>query len=368
MRGKPLIASGNALIAARHLAGETHLLQRSRAFPRGAGALGFGVSYENNALRAVNIFILRDGEQHGPYSEEDARGLIATNTLKPDDLAWYEGLDEWKPLSDVLSRPGEKARTNTPRIRLAATKLLAAFGVLVGVACALVLNHYVAENASLVGKNAELSNAISALTSENRSLKTQSDNLQLSISERSEDNSKLRGQFDSSHDAQEKLEGENTQLKAQIDRLQQMLAINNQSLKEQKAAADKFFHESLAAAGKQAEKDYNESKKRLEELERRSAALARELSSPQAAGNSRNKAFAQNRQGRWIKSKSADGERIVLDDGSVWQVSSFSHYDTVLWLEQDAVTVMEGNDPLYPYKMINADSNEVADVKPISRR
>ena len=50
----------------------------------------------------MNIYITRNGEQHGPYPEATARQLLAEGQLLPADLAWHEGADGWKPLSEVL--------------------------------------------------------------------------------------------------------------------------------------------------------------------------------------------------------------------------------------------------------------------------
>ena len=46
----------------------------------------------------MEIFIHRDGEQYGPYSEDDVRSHLADGALLASDLAWHEGAVEWKPL------------------------------------------------------------------------------------------------------------------------------------------------------------------------------------------------------------------------------------------------------------------------------
>jgi len=51
----------------------------------------------------MDIFISRDGQQYGPYSPTDCRSHFASGQLLQDDLAWHEGLNEWKSLSLVLS-------------------------------------------------------------------------------------------------------------------------------------------------------------------------------------------------------------------------------------------------------------------------
>lgn len=49
------------------------------------------------------ITINRDGENHGPYTPEEIRDLLANGTLKEDDLAHEEGTDGWVPLRDLTS-------------------------------------------------------------------------------------------------------------------------------------------------------------------------------------------------------------------------------------------------------------------------
>lgn len=47
----------------------------------------------------MEIWIGRDGERHGPYKEDDVRQWLRSGQLSPADLAWYEGLADWQPLS-----------------------------------------------------------------------------------------------------------------------------------------------------------------------------------------------------------------------------------------------------------------------------
>ncbi len=51
----------------------------------------------------MEIWIGRDGERHGPYKEDDVREWLRNGKVSPADLAWYEGLADWQPLS-VLFR------------------------------------------------------------------------------------------------------------------------------------------------------------------------------------------------------------------------------------------------------------------------
>ncbi|MGH8158865.1 MAG: RDD family protein [Rhodanobacter sp.] len=47
----------------------------------------------------MEIWIGRDGERHGPYKEDDIRQWLRSGQVSRDDLAWYEGLADWQPLS-----------------------------------------------------------------------------------------------------------------------------------------------------------------------------------------------------------------------------------------------------------------------------
>ena len=49
----------------------------------------------------MQITINRGGENHGPYSLEQARELLGNGTLQETDLAHYEGAADWLPLKDV---------------------------------------------------------------------------------------------------------------------------------------------------------------------------------------------------------------------------------------------------------------------------
>ena len=43
----------------------------------------------------MQITINRAGDNHGPYSLEQARELLANGTLQETDLAHYEGAADW---------------------------------------------------------------------------------------------------------------------------------------------------------------------------------------------------------------------------------------------------------------------------------
>ncbi len=58
-----------------------------------------------------------------------------------------------------------------------------------------------------------------------------------------------------------------------------------------------------------------------------------------------------------------DGNLIKLNDGSLWQVSPYDTADSGVWTSATEITVIDGNDPNYPYKLVNTDDNEKVNAK-----
>jgi hypothetical protein len=50
----------------------------------------------------VNIYILQNGQQAGPYTDDELREYLAAGQVQGTDLAWREGLAEWVPLASIL--------------------------------------------------------------------------------------------------------------------------------------------------------------------------------------------------------------------------------------------------------------------------
>jgi hypothetical protein len=50
----------------------------------------------------LNWHFLRNGQQAGPVSEEELRGLLAQGRLSLHDLVWREGMAGWTPASEAL--------------------------------------------------------------------------------------------------------------------------------------------------------------------------------------------------------------------------------------------------------------------------
>jgi len=69
----------------------------------------------------------------------------------------------------------------------------------------------------------------------------------------------------------------------------------------------------------------------------------------------------------WVSKNIDSGRFIKLEDGSLWQISPIDRINTMLWLVVDEITVVESNNPLYPFKLINTDNGDTAEAKLVSQ-
>lgn len=69
----------------------------------------------------------------------------------------------------------------------------------------------------------------------------------------------------------------------------------------------------------------------------------------------------------WITEVMAGGEVIKLQDGSLWQVAPMDRIDSSLWLPTTNITVIQGDDPSYPYKLINTEDSETVEARLLSQ-
>jgi hypothetical protein len=53
----------------------------------------------------------KNGQQHGPVSETELRSMVQDGSVAPTDLAWYKGMDGWKPVGEI---PEFKAQAQAP--------------------------------------------------------------------------------------------------------------------------------------------------------------------------------------------------------------------------------------------------------------
>jgi hypothetical protein len=57
----------------------------------------------------MDIFILSDGKEIGPFGEETARTLLKQGSVDATDLAWRTGMVDWAPLGEMLPVGNESA-------------------------------------------------------------------------------------------------------------------------------------------------------------------------------------------------------------------------------------------------------------------
>jgi len=50
----------------------------------------------------MQIYISRNNQRFGPYSEGEINRQISTGVVSHSDLAWHEGLPEWRPLGSIF--------------------------------------------------------------------------------------------------------------------------------------------------------------------------------------------------------------------------------------------------------------------------
>ena len=67
--------------------------------------------------------------------------------------------------------------------------------------------------------------------------------------------------------------------------------------------------------------------------------------------------------GHWVSQVMDRGRVVKLEDGSLWEVAPLDRLDSALWLPVTDITVTDGDDLLYPYKLINTDDHEVVNAK-----
>jgi hypothetical protein len=57
---------------------------------------------QTGELMSEAMWYFADGDvERGPVTEAQLKTLIGTNNLKPDDLVWKEGMDDWVPAGEV---------------------------------------------------------------------------------------------------------------------------------------------------------------------------------------------------------------------------------------------------------------------------
>jgi hypothetical protein len=60
------------------------------------------------------FYLNQNGEQVGPYSEEQIISMVESGELSRDEFSWHEGLTEWQPIHSVVSLPAPVAPQPAP--------------------------------------------------------------------------------------------------------------------------------------------------------------------------------------------------------------------------------------------------------------
>ena len=50
----------------------------------------------------MQVWIGRNGERFGPYREDEVRQWLRDGTCRPEELGWYEGMTDWRPLGELF--------------------------------------------------------------------------------------------------------------------------------------------------------------------------------------------------------------------------------------------------------------------------
>jgi hypothetical protein len=95
----------------------------------------------------MQYLLARDGQQLGQFSEEEIRSGLFEGRYQPTDSAWTEGMEDWRPLEEIMGQGVTRVRKLQPMadatIRPAATKatgIAIATLVLVGVGIVFTLS------------------------------------------------------------------------------------------------------------------------------------------------------------------------------------------------------------------------------------
>ena len=63
----------------------------------------------------MDIFIIREGRQAGPYNEDAVKAFLAEGTARMTDMGWRKGMADWRALSEVLkAQPETSGQSVTP--------------------------------------------------------------------------------------------------------------------------------------------------------------------------------------------------------------------------------------------------------------
>lgn len=70
-------------------------------------------------------FVVKDCQQHGPFSDQDVQADLASGILKPMDMVWREGMPDWQTARVVFQLPSSAPPPIPPRMMSGQTSVAA---------------------------------------------------------------------------------------------------------------------------------------------------------------------------------------------------------------------------------------------------
>jgi uncharacterized RDD family membrane protein YckC len=62
----------------------------------------------------MQVWIGRNGERFGPYTDEEIRQWLRDGTCRADELGWYDGMVDWRPLGELFPEERPAAAEGVP--------------------------------------------------------------------------------------------------------------------------------------------------------------------------------------------------------------------------------------------------------------
>lgn len=62
----------------------------------------------------MQVWIGRNGERFGPYTDDEVRQWLRDGTVRTDELGWYEGMTDWRPLGELFPEARPEAAVTPP--------------------------------------------------------------------------------------------------------------------------------------------------------------------------------------------------------------------------------------------------------------
>lgn len=53
------------------------------------------------------IHVQKEGQEWGPFTTEELEGKVVEGVFSPEDLYWTEGMEDWRPLAEILAPSAE---------------------------------------------------------------------------------------------------------------------------------------------------------------------------------------------------------------------------------------------------------------------